>query len=167
MRVIDFPSAFPRTVSLDMFCQIPTHLTMWFHGGRLYNHPGNTSDNTKPRSTHTPNDPISTIFEIRELRSVDNRSTPQQKTSVTGHPKNRLYIDSGASLHILFNNELLGKLKDIKVSIKIQAGGKPFHIEHIGLLHQTLRHLPLPVSAYHYSETAMATQQMICTVQKL
>ena len=77
-------------------------------------------------------------------------------TSVAGHPKNRLYIDSGASLHILFNKELLGKLKDIKVPIKIQAGGKPFHIEQIGSLHQALRHLPLPVSAYHYSETAIA-----------
>ena len=77
-------------------------------------------------------------------------------TSVVGHPKNRLYINSGAFLHILFNKELLGKLKDIKVPIKIQAGGKPFYIEQIGLLHQALRHLPLPVSAYHYSETALA-----------
>ena len=77
-------------------------------------------------------------------------------TSDAGHPKNRLYINSGASLHILFNKELLGKLKDIKVLINIQARGKPFHIEQIGLLHQALRHLPLLVSAYHYSETTIA-----------
>ena len=76
--------------------------------------------------------------------------------SVTGYPKNRLYINSGASLHILFNKELLGELNDIKVPIKIQAGGKPFHIKQIGSLHQALRHLPLPVSAYHYSETVIA-----------
>ena len=77
-------------------------------------------------------------------------------TSVAGHPKNRLYINSGTSLHILFNKELLGKINEIKVPIKIQAGGKPSHIEQIGSLHQALRHLPLPISAYHYSETAMA-----------
>ena len=77
-------------------------------------------------------------------------------TSVAGHLKNRLYINSGAFLHILFNKGLLRKFNNIKVPIKIQAGGKPFHIEQIGLLHQALRHLPLPVSAYHYSETAIA-----------
>ena len=110
----------------------------------------------KLRSEYTPNDPISTISDIHELRSVDDSSTPQQMTSVTGHPKNRLYINSGASLHILFNRELLGQLNDIKVPIKIQAGGKPLHIKKIGSLYQALRHLPLPVSAYHYSETAIA-----------
>ena len=77
-------------------------------------------------------------------------------TSVTGHPKNRLYIDSGASLHILFNKELLGELNNIDIPLKIQAGGKPFHIEETGSLHQALRHLPLPVSAYHYSEMVIA-----------
>ena len=77
-------------------------------------------------------------------------------TSVIGHPKNRLYIDSSISLHILFNKELLGELNDIEVPLKIQAGGKPFHIKQIGSLYQALRHLPLPVTAYHYSETAIA-----------
>ena len=89
----------------------------------------NTLNNTKPRSTLTPNNPISTMSEIRELRSADDRSTPQRMTSVAGHPKNRLYIDSGASLHILFNKELLGKRKDVEDPIKIQAGGKPFKIK--------------------------------------
>ena len=117
---------------------------------------GNTLANTKPRSEYTPNNHISTKSKIKELRSVDDRSTPQLMTSVARHPKNRLYIDSGASLHIRFNKELLEKLKDIKVPIKIQAGGKPFYIEQIGSLHQALRHLSLPVSAYHYSETAIA-----------
>ena len=89
----------------------------------------------KLRSEYIPNDLISAISDIHELRSVDGSSTPQRMTSVAGHPKNRLYIDSGASLHILFNRELLGQLNDIKVPIKIQAGGKPFHIKQIGSLH--------------------------------
>ena len=77
-------------------------------------------------------------------------------TSVTGHSKNRLYIDNSASLHILFNKELMGELHNIDKPLKIQAGGKTFHIKQIGSLHQTLRHLSLPITAYHYSETAIA-----------
>ena len=77
-------------------------------------------------------------------------------TSVAGHPKNRLYINSGASLHILFNKGLLGELNDIEIPLKIQAGVKSFHIKQIGSLYQALRHLPLPVSAYHYNEMAIA-----------
>ena len=116
---------------------------------------GKAPDN-KLRSEYTPNDLISTISGIHELRSVDDSSTPQRMTSVAGHPKNRLQIDSGASLHILFNKELLGELNNIEVPLKIQAGGKLFHIKQIGFLHKALRHLPLPISAYHYSETAIA-----------
>ena len=68
-------------------------------------------------------------------------------TSVAEHPKNRLYIHNGASLHILFNKELIGELHNINKPLKIQAGGKPFHIKQIGALHQALQHLPLPVTA--------------------
>ena len=59
-------------------------------------------------------------------------------TSVAGHPKNRLYIDSGASLHILFNKELMGGLQDLDRPLKIQAGGKPIHMSQVGFLHQAL-----------------------------
>ena len=65
----------------------------------------------EPRSESTPNDPptdpISTPSNIHELRPEDVDSTPQRMTSVTRHPKNRLYINNGASLHILFNKELM------------------------------------------------------------
>ena len=57
----------------------------------------NTPGHIKSRSEHTPNDPISTISDIQELRSVDDSSTPQRMTSVAGHPKNRLYINSGTT----------------------------------------------------------------------
>ena len=36
----------------------------------------NTPGHIKPRSEYTPNDPISTISDLQELRSVDNGSTP-------------------------------------------------------------------------------------------
>ena len=111
----------------------------------------NTPGHIKPKSEYTPNDLISTISYLQELRSVDDGSTPQRMTSVAGHPKNQLYIDSGASLHILFNKELQGELHNIDKPLKIQAGGKPFQIIQIRSLHQALRHLPIPVTAYHYS----------------
>ena len=98
----------------------------------------NTPDHIKHRSESTPNNHISTISDLQELRSVDKYSTPQRMTSVAGHPKNRLYIDSGASLHTLFNKELMGELHNIDKPLNIQVGGKPFHISQIGSLHQAL-----------------------------
>ena len=96
------------------------------------------------------------VPEPEESRSGDEVSTPQRLASVAGHPKNRLYIDSGASLHILFNNKLLSCIVNLDRALKIQAGGKPIHLSQIGSLHQALRHLPLPVNTYHYSKEAIA-----------
>ena len=50
----------------------------------------------------------------------------------------------------------MGELHNIDKPLKIQAGDKPFHISQIGSLHQALQHLPLPVTSYYYSETAIA-----------
>ena len=86
----------------------------------------NTPDHIKSRSESTPNNPISTISDLHELRSEDKDLTPQRMTSVVGHPKNRLYINSGASLHILFNKKLMGELHNTDKPLKIQAGGKLF-----------------------------------------
>ena len=47
--------------------------------------------------------------EPEELRSVVGIFETQQEV-MTGHPKNRLYIDNGAFVHILFNQELFGGL---------------------------------------------------------
>ena len=76
--------------------------------------------------------------ETEESRSGDNALIPQRLSSVAGHPKNCLYIDSGASIHILFNKELLGSIVNIHKSVKIHAGGKPIHLSQIGSLHQAL-----------------------------
>ena len=104
----------------------------------------------KPRSVkiQTP--------EAEESRSGEDASTPQCLVSVAGHPKNRLFIDSSASLHIIFNRELLGGVIKIDRAIKIRAGGKLIHLSQINSLHKALRHLPLPVNEYHYSENAIA-----------
>ena len=94
--------------------------------------------------------------EPEKSRSGEESLMSQRLISVARHQKNRLYINSGASLHIIFNRELLGGLIKFNRPIKIQAGGKPIHLSQIGLLHKALRHLPLPVSKYHYSENTIA-----------
>ena len=73
-----------------------------------------------------------------------------------GHPKNRIYIDSGALIHILFNRELLSGIVNLDRALKIQAGSKPIHLSQIGSLQKGLQYLPLPVNIYHYSEKAIA-----------
>ena len=76
--------------------------------------------------------------------------------SVAGHPEYFLFINSSASLHIIFNRELLGGVIKLDRQIKIQAGDKPIHLLQIRSLHKALRHLPLPVSDCHYSENTIA-----------
>ena len=66
--------------------------------------------------------------ELEELKSGEDTLTPQRLVSVPEHPKNHLYINSGASIHTLFNWELLGGLIQLDRSIKIQAGEKPIHL---------------------------------------
>ena len=68
------------------------------------------------------------ISKLDESRSVEEASTPQHMTSVAENPKNWVYIDSGASIHILFNKELIGGVVNLHMPLKIQDGGKPIHM---------------------------------------
>ena len=82
-----------------------------------------TQLHAKPRSVRTPKIPMNTttpLSEIEELKSAKEASTPQRMVSVVRHSKTRLDIDSGASIHILFNKELLGGLVNLNVPLKIQ-----------------------------------------------
>ena len=49
----------------------------------------------------------------------------------------------------------MGGLQNLDRPLKIQACGKPIHMSQVGSLHQALRHLPLSVTTYLYSETAI------------
>ena len=96
------------------------------------------------------------MSEPEESRSGDESLALQRLVSVAGHPKNSLYIDSGVSIHILFNKELLGGIVNLNRALNIHTGGKPIHLSQIGSLHRALQHIPLSVSTYHYSENAIA-----------
>ena len=80
--------------------------------------------NKKSRSVTTliPKKPRSMKIqtpEPEESRSGEDASMSQRLVSLAGHPKNCLPIDSGASLHINFNRELLGGLIKLDRAIKI------------------------------------------------
>ena len=45
--------------------------------------------------------------ESEELKKVTDTTETQQDTSVSGHPKNCLYIDNGAFIYVLFKQELV------------------------------------------------------------
>ena len=97
--------------------------------------PKKTTSKKKTNQKHKKSRGV-TILILKKPRSVkiqmpepeesrnreDAASTPQRLLSVARHPKNRLYIDSGASLHIIFNRELLGGLIKLDRVIKILAG---------------------------------------------
>lgn len=76
--------------------------------------------------------------------------------SDAGHNRNRLYLDSGASVNIIFNRGLLGKLKSLLKPIKIAAAGKPMELKQVSSLHKALQHLPLPTEELYYKPTAIA-----------
>ena len=112
----------------------------------------------KPRSVRTPKNPMDTkilIIEIEKLRSGKEASTPKRMASVAEHPKNCLFINSSASIHIVINKERLGGLVNLNRPLKIQAGGKLIHLSQTWSQHQALQHLPLPVSTCHYSKNAI------------
>jgi len=76
--------------------------------------------------------------------------------SHAGHNSNRLYLDSGASVNIIFNRGLLGKLKTLLKPIQIAAAGKPMELQQVSSLHKALQHLPLPTEELYYEPTAIA-----------
>ena len=93
--------------------------------------------------------------------SVDNTKVKsgtrlQRIRSVAGYLKNRLYLDSRASVHIIFNQELMQDIKDIDQSLVISAEGKAIKMSQIALLHNALKHLPLPNDKYYYNQYAIA-----------
>ena len=85
---------------------------------------------SKSVTIQIPKKPMSVKIQtpkLVELRSGEDTLTPQRLVSVAGHQKSHLYIDSGASIYMFFNQELLGGLMKLDRAIKIYAGGKPIH----------------------------------------
>ena len=71
-------------------------------------------------------------------------------------PLNALLLDSGASLCLFTNPDLLQQLQDAKRPIPIHCGGTSFHATKTGWLCDALKHLPLPQDGYYYQENGVA-----------
>ena len=122
----------------------------------------------KPRSENKPMKPRSTkSAKPWSDKSKSKPSKPMRPNvkfkdmdlnihSKAGQHKNRLYLDSSASVSIIFNRGILGKLKRLLNPIKIAAAGQPLIIKNKSLLHQALQHLPLPNHDLYYEPTAIA-----------
>ena len=82
--------------------------------------------------------------------------TPQRLANVGGDLKNRSYINSGASIHNLFTEELLVGMVKLDRVLNIRTGAKPIHLSRTRSLHQALQHLPLPISTYHYNKNSIS-----------
>ena len=59
-------------------------------------------------------------------------------------PQTSLVLDSGATIHIFSNQDLLQAIKKSDKPIKIHCGGSTFNQAMMGRLRDELRHLPLP-----------------------
>ena len=84
-------------------------------------------------------------------------SIPKQKlVSRAGKHKDAYYLDSGVSIHILFNRETLGDiepLEEAKLIATESAGG--LELSQIGSLSRAFEHLRLPKKGYYYDQNAM------------
>ena len=68
------------------------------------------------------------IPEPEESRSGEEAMTPQRLDNVDGDPKNRSSINSVASIHSLFDKDLLAGLMKLDKALKIEISGKPIHL---------------------------------------
>ena len=71
-------------------------------------------------------------------------------------PLNALVLDSGASLCLFTNPDLLQELQDAKYPIPIHCGGSSFQATKTDSLCNALKHLPLPQDRYYFHENGVA-----------
>ena len=90
-----------------------------------------------------------------ESRNNNDKPRSDKGKSIAGHPKHRLYLDSGASIHITFNKDLLNERYLLHKPMKISAAGKPLEIKEVSTLYKALKHLPLPKDNIYYEPEAI------------
>ena len=94
-------------------------------------------------------------------------SSTSSQTSQAGFSANRLYLDSGASISILFNDKLLNKVVTLPQTANIKAGGSNIKLTKGDVLHQDLLSLPLLEDGYYYDKNALANLlSLACIVDK-
>ena len=87
--------------------------------------------------------------------------------SQASFPANRLYIDSRASISILFNDKLSNTINKLPQALQIKVGGSNINLLEGDVLHDDLADLPLPREGYYYDKKALANLlSLACIVDK-
>ena len=80
-------------------------------------------------------------------------------------PLNTIVLDSGASLCLFTNPDLIQQLNDVK-HISIHCGDTSFNATKTGSLCDSLKHLPLPKDWYYFHENGVANLLSLSRVAK-
>ena len=89
------------------------------------------------------------------LPAQDGRSGRQKYNRGWVH-RNSILLDSAASIPLIFNDNFLDKISQLKRSKLINLGGGQFPAKHHGSLTEALQHLPLPKEGYFFHPDAVA-----------
>ena len=84
------------------------------------------------------------------------RSGTQKQYSCGGLHRNRIFIDSGVSVMLMFNGNLLDAISMLRNPRGINTGGGSFHTTQTGSLTNALHHLPPPKDGYLFNSDTVA-----------
>ena len=79
------------------------------------------------------------------------RSNTQKKYSCSGLHRNSILMDSGASVMLMFNGNLLDAISTLCNQKGVLTDGGNFHTNQTNLLASALHHLPLPKDSYLFN----------------
>ena len=94
--------------------------------------------------------------EIHPFLPAQEGRIGKQKYSPGWIHQNNILMDSGASIPLIFNRDLLDNILPLKYFKKINSGGGNFKSKLGGSLTKALHHLPLPKKGYFYNPDAVA-----------
>ena len=119
----------------------------------------------KPENTTTVEKKPGTFEKvINFIKSLG--SDTKDRVSRAGFPANTLFLDSGASISILFNDKLLNNIDTLPQAANVKAGGSDIKLTRGGALHRDLSSLPLPEDGYYYDEKGLANLlSLACIVE--
>ena len=96
----------------------------------------------KPENTTTVEKKQGTFEKvINFIKSLGSETS--NRVSRAGFPANTLYLDSGASISILFNDKLLNNIDTLPQAANVKAGGSDIKLTRGGALHRNLSSLSL------------------------
>jgi hypothetical protein len=123
------------------------------------------ADNIAPTDTVLPNLQLFPTIRPREARRGCNSN--KTKMSRGNISLNALVLDSGASLHLFANADMLQNVRANPSPTTIHCGGKSWSNNQVGELCDDLKTLPLPHEALHLHKDGVANLVSLAELSKL